>query len=715
MSTDANLISGLRNTLGLSAEADSFWTISEKQEENGLYLIHYDSSIIDDLINTEAIDPIMKARVLNLRGVIVYLPITKDGYPEKGLIVTRGFGYTPTCTVEKGIKLDDGKITLMDNRNNAHMLDFNKPGNVSITPAFDGCVLRISKFAGKTLMTTARRLNIEKSRWGSSPTFPEMYKELHGPEPMSLFDTKVRYSNITHLFMLCHPALCAGSRCPIGDGYLVYLGYQVNNLDMAEVSVLVGSEPYETVSALQNGVANLTARNVKPFDSEGKVCPPVHPGSKKDDPNNFGFIVASTWVQSDKETTLEQVEALANKILIAGYSAYEPEDFDDVDPRLTQGESLIVAYSDAGGNRRMIRLAPVASNWRIALMDNTANRYHTYVCYYSYCFPAYAATKYDPTTPGENWVKVFNGNESVYSYEQLFPYCATPTGEEFRNWHLELSDGTFENGCPAFIPDYFTRDDIKDEDSEGPNATKWRDLVMRNIACCLIQAAAPSAFLETILFYGRFISDLDTTINELCTNYTQYKSPLSSNGETLLEAPGLVDNELGKGSGPKLSEVIITVASEHGMSKVPVFSKKEKKPDQTTQLVLNPAGKALMRLFVESAKHAVTLSIKAHLAEKQTAPSRGRGRGVPKMPSVHVTTMIKFCRTNLENLLRKEHGDTLYSVMIAVGKYIASKELEKLPIPGSIPVEAAPASATTSALPIPMPTALPVPMPAIQQ
>lgn len=618
-------IESLRSTLGLSPAADSYWKVQDQDEKEDLFLVHYVTEKIPSLRESD-IDTLTRSRIMALRGVIIYLPKTSENtYQSIGTIVTRGFSYTPTCTVSQLFDEKSDTTELIDSTGTKHVLDFAKDSQLKFTTSFDGCVLRVSKWNDKIIMTTAKRLNIEKSFWGQSDYFPEIYKNLKGPDPMSLFSDKP-FSNVTHLFMLVHPDLAIASRLNVGRGYIVYLGHQYNNVALGDENLDLG-DSYETEPHMDE--SKVKFYTIKAMNEAGQPCAPYRPPSTEKD---LGLSVKPTFLTA-KDLNV------ANIILTVGDSGYQMEDFNNVDQRLTQGESLIVSYTDQHGYGRMIRVSPIAHNWRLAIMNGNFNRYNEFVIDWTYALRLPLDNQHPhPTHPsGSHLGLVFNGApDKVYTYDQLFPVLATPTRDELQRFQRDVAT-QIPFVLPCTMPSYFTN-----EFDKGASP----DILMRNIASCFILAAPPNHVIDSMSFYSRFISQREFMMNEFLQNFTKYKALYNNPKDP--SKWGLVDREMYKATGEKLSVLTLPKTAE-GKDAPQPFSKKEK----GGTYALNLAGKRIMDIFTQAIKYA------------DEAERTGRTTKDPKgLP----LPRIDILRNNLITLLNREKGMSLYSIMIAVAK-----------------------------------------------
>lgn len=187
----------------LGIELSAGWKIDNADQERQLYLVHYNDK-------TGTLNP----EYTKYRGTVVSL--------EHRCIVADSFGATPIAISKEIIANDDGKYPFTDNDGQDYTIP---PANVRIVPGFDGTLLRMFKVNGKVYLSSHRRLDIERSRWGNeTDTFSNMYSDLNGPA--SLFDDEnPGTSPYCHFFMLVHPQMVIATRFPLTAGFLVYIGH----------------------------------------------------------------------------------------------------------------------------------------------------------------------------------------------------------------------------------------------------------------------------------------------------------------------------------------------------------------------------------------------------------------------------------------------------------------------------------------------------------
>lgn len=138
-------------------------------------------------------------------------------------IVSTSYPYSPV------VYLSQPKIqgeTFIDEFKNSHNLSTTS----SIQLGVEGTQIRAFYHDGKFYVSTHRNLDPHKARWGNSPTFASLYENLGGLKVDQLFDTTKKYGLYTYHFIIVHPDLTYASKIPVGDGYLVYNGFSLNDM-----------------------------------------------------------------------------------------------------------------------------------------------------------------------------------------------------------------------------------------------------------------------------------------------------------------------------------------------------------------------------------------------------------------------------------------------------------------------------------------------------
>lgn len=169
-----------------SVDIEDNWDVLN--EKDNLSLIHY---------KTERGEP----ENGELRGVV----IDKD----LGIVVASSFRYTPNETY-------DEEIPIISPEQKYYL-------------GIEGTILRVFKNKGKIYISTHKKIDAVKSRWGSSPTFVELFRKNGSYDINTLFDADCDYGIYCYVFMVVDPSIMVSSKLPIGEsydrkGFVMYLG-----------------------------------------------------------------------------------------------------------------------------------------------------------------------------------------------------------------------------------------------------------------------------------------------------------------------------------------------------------------------------------------------------------------------------------------------------------------------------------------------------------
>lgn len=305
----------------LGIEVSAGWIVQDGDVEKDIYLVHY---------NVQA----NMTKFGALRGIIVSL--------KHKAVIARSFGYTPSATLDELKVGVDGMLRFTDDSGDDHVIDMAK---AIIKPKFEGTLLRVFKYDGKVYHSTHRRLNANKSRWGRSATFMEMYTQLGGPSDEELFDPNFAFSPFCHLFLICHPDVLCVSKIVLNPGFLVYLGPKQmwtqddpdfpfkDELDKVEIGV---QTPEVTTELVQGSL-------------EKSLFTPLN-------------------------LTIEK----ANQHLRYGF--YDTFDDSELELRLGSGEAVVLTtVSDKGElNPCLIQIQSTAYSWRLSMRENDSNLLHRF-------------------------------------------------------------------------------------------------------------------------------------------------------------------------------------------------------------------------------------------------------------------------------------------------------------------------------------------------
>lgn len=300
----------------IGCEVSSDWEVCDTHEN--LALVHY----------TRLADPDVYG---DLRGTVVDL--------ETETIIGRGFGYTRTA-VSDNIVSDNGVITITDDNGVNHT--FNNDDTLSIKPIYEGVVIRVIWHHGKAYRMTHKKLIPMKSHWGDSPMFLDMYTEAGGPSDEELFDTTKPFSNTCFVFIVSHPSLVVAARKYEERPYIVWLG-QFSYDPQRPADQVAPGRPQFTVSQIQD--------NVIEFEND----------------KSYVYVPSSMTVDR------------ANEFLHSGYFP-QFADVEAADPRLLNGEGVII-YSMVDGNiTDIIKVHSTSYNWRVEMRGNNPNINNQFFC-----------------------------------------------------------------------------------------------------------------------------------------------------------------------------------------------------------------------------------------------------------------------------------------------------------------------------------------------
>ena len=322
LSENHELKKQVANILGIEVSAG--WAVLDGDVEKELYLVHF---TVQANMNKYGA----------LRGLVVSL--------KHKAVIARSFGYTPSATLDELKVGVDNMLRFTDDSGTDHVIDMEK---AIIKPKFEGTLLRVFKYDGKVYHSTHRRLNANKSRWGRSATFMEMYTELGGPKDEDLFDPKFSYSPFCHLFLIVHPDVLVVSKISLNPGFLVYLGpkemFSPNDPNF----------PYkDEIDKVEVGV------QTPPVTTELIQSAPEEGGKALYTPLNL---------------TIEKANAHLR------YGFYEPFDDSDLEPRLSPGEAIVITTLTGDGQVKpcLIQIQSTAYSWRLSMRENNPNLLHRF-------------------------------------------------------------------------------------------------------------------------------------------------------------------------------------------------------------------------------------------------------------------------------------------------------------------------------------------------
>ncbi len=259
---------------------------------------------ITDRVKTDDSDLILvwtpsDSRLAKLRGSIIDLQTER--------VISTSIYYDNTLVTDKIEPYLDTDSLLIEGQ------QFDNP---KIFRLQEGAAMRVLKYRGQVYFPTNRKIKSEKSRWGKSPRFLDIYHSAGGPTADELFPDSYATYPIYYTFIIVHPALLLGSLQTVSEPYLLFVGSKK-------------MPGLETVSC---------SEWVPTTDSKVQISNPI---------------------------TIDE----ANQHLRKGYS---PLDILHKDPRASTGEAVLVV-SD-----RITKIYSSAYDWRLKLRNEDCSIEHRF-------------------------------------------------------------------------------------------------------------------------------------------------------------------------------------------------------------------------------------------------------------------------------------------------------------------------------------------------
>lgn len=131
---------------------------------------------------------------------------------------------------QKGVLIDIDKELILINcfKNFKNIISnyipkYYSADNFKYTRSYEGVLLYITRLNGFNYYNTSKKINVEKSKWGNSPTFVSMFKSAKGPSHEQLFNLNYETSPFCYIFLIVHPDLIVGSRQNVNSPYLIFI------------------------------------------------------------------------------------------------------------------------------------------------------------------------------------------------------------------------------------------------------------------------------------------------------------------------------------------------------------------------------------------------------------------------------------------------------------------------------------------------------------
>lgn len=472
MSTPINpdIYDKVEKILGIPLNSREYWDIYNNIEGTPIYLAHYNTEKISEIIESGKFDYEDINILLSLRGTIVDV--------DENWICCKSFPFTAKAQIDK-IENTNGKFVVKDEFNRVKDLSLT---NCEITPYYTGPIVRVWKYNDKTYLSSHKRINA-KSKWGTEHTFDELFISYFSRKYPNisnfsdndqkiqeigkiLFNPLKKSCNLCHAFMLCSPqVLSSGSRLDIGNGFLIYLkSFKLNNFFNREAFI-----HYEKNTEIE-------------YDEDNKWVLKEDFATMKHVGNIPYPKINQNKIIKPEIVTYE----VGNELLSSGYSGLKDYELEQMDPRIRPGESLVLNTKDG---LYSVILASTASEWRNEVLDNSYNLFKQYCKILNYSFPK---SKFEEF------------------YEDLFPELGYPSAGEL----IEIGKKLLSS--EIIIPPLYKKSEITKNTEQGILEHN-KMLKKLNISYCFLYAVPTSQIIEASGYYHIYI-DLLKKIKDYLTD-----------------------------------------------------------------------------------------------------------------------------------------------------------------------------------------------------
>jgi hypothetical protein len=451
--------------LGLPQGSEKiYWEIEDHIEGTDIYLLHYLTSNVGELIETVDFKPkydrVDCETILKLRGLIVDL--------EEGWICCMSNPHTNEVVLEgKELIADNNMLNLEDKFG---VVYGEKVDSVRFLPSYGGPLVRVWKYKGVTHLSSHHRISIAKSKWGTQKYFEQMFIDdfvkshrifIEGKDNHAiiqeignvLFDSSKPTSNTCHAFMIVSPDIVNDTRMDIGEGFLIYL----NSF---------------TLNQFYNEQAFLHYALHKDIEYKNTWV----------DKEDFYYPSAFSRVETNKIVKLRELPLQdANRLLSTGFYNKSVE---GVNEDLLPGESVISVLSDG----RILKIIPNSVDWRAHILNNNPDLYK------QFCMAMNKSLEKEQGVP----------------YEEMFHDLGYPTAKELEKFsHSMMREG-------VLIPPVYVKEKV---DKKGNMREKEREWKRRNIALNFLYAVPHSMIEEAGEFYTFYLQDIADLEKFMMKNY----------------------------------------------------------------------------------------------------------------------------------------------------------------------------------------------------
>jgi hypothetical protein len=556
--------------LGLPKGSEkTYWDIENSIPDTQIYLLHYITSNVGELIKTSDFTPkydeVDCQTILKLRGLIIDL--------EEGWICCISNPYTHEVVLDDNKLVTNDDILLLEDK--FGVIHKENVGKIKFQSSYRGPLVRVWKYKGVTYVSSHHRIFIDKSKWGTDRSFLEMFIDLfvasHNISTENkdnntivqeigniLFSPDKLTSNTCHTFMIVSPDIVNDTRMNIGEGLLIYLNSFTLNHFYNEDAFLH--------YALHKDIEykNTWASKEDFFIEKPFIVPDVAFTEKKKIVKLTDFSLTS-----------------ANHLLSTGFSSYTEEELSSASqPKdLYPGESVIAILE----NGDILTIIPNSVDWRSHILGNNPDIYKRY------CILLDKALDKDQGTP----------------YEEMFHELGYPTPKEL----IEFSNSMATDGI--IIPPNYPKEKVNRKMSKTEEREKEREDKRKNISENMVFAAPQSMIKEVGEFYTFYLEDVAALEKFMMKNYVTLGKAIDEDRLNQDKRFTVQDSKELNIAG-KAIERILTNAAEYvavrrkegrDMKRNPKTKKEEKMTDKEMieqnikNLLQNERGSGLYALF----------------------------------------------------------------------------------------------------------------------
>lgn len=430
--------------------------------------------IDDSLLMIHYSDDADMAEYGHIRGIVIDVKLK--------VIVADSYGYTPTAVTDALWSDKNGNITLKDNDGNTHQF---KQSGAMFRHGLEGVMIRVFKWQGKTYLSSHRRFDLSRSKWGDSLAFKQIYLDLGGPTTM--FGESEQYSPYVHFFLAEHTSLLHVTKNQVNNGFLYYLGYRC----MWD-SCPTDKCPFKTTH-IDGSIINPSVWHNDPRPNAGYIHsqprPPLNMRNTLPTLKEEINMVTNNLTQPCIQLGTLSVPQ-ANTALRYGYMV--PSADEHIDYRLRTGE-FVVLYKKDG---TLLRIESKAYNWRARVSNDNPNRSHQW----------YTLLK-------------FAKNSNATEFRKMFP--------PMRQYNINAIKDVLKQG-PIFI---WNNEGLSKDSFETIKTFHQR---LYNVWACLLVASPYNRQIGIVNFYDDYFINNESFI-KWSYKYRQ---------EILLQKPEEVDNHL---------------------------------------------------------------------------------------------------------------------------------------------------------------------------